>query len=173
MKILLKIATILSFMLPSVFFFIGCDGVGDTLHLYHNEEIAMQEFPESVKEDSEQTKSDKTIQNKVLSQIISPSKNSLSGIGIIIFYKDNSSRIIILISFLISIILFFEKFIKKYTFKLYLISTSCILYFIISSGLITHATLKWGIFIMLILNILGCIIYYKEGTNTIKRNNFG
>jgi hypothetical protein len=63
---------------------------------------------------------------------------------------------------LISLLLLFEKvvnFIHRKIKILYLKSISCLILFILDSVLITNVSLKWGIWLILNLNLIGMLIY--------------
>jgi hypothetical protein len=78
----------------------------------------------------------------------------------ILFLVNKRKDVFFLI--LISLLLLFEKvvnFIHRKIKILYLKSISCLILFILDSVLITNVSLKWGIWLILNLNLIGMLIY--------------
>lgn len=95
----------------------------------------------------------------IIIKMIRPTKKSLSGIGSILYFKNEIGKVAIAISLMISFILLVAfKFIKsrRIILSLLLITLICLAIFIIDS-FISSVTLVWGSWTLLILLLLQII----------------
>lgn len=186
----IKILTILSYFLPSTFFFVSCDNLSfeiaynkkeaqiliesnrlktDTISLDSTSVSSTTLVEDSTVTDSTKIKKEaeptrKDYFHNFLYKTCFPTNETLSSLGAVKFYKDIYGRIFMGISILISFILLFEKvskFIHEKVKVLYSISIASVVLFILHSFFISNVELIWGIWIVLILNIICLIIKLK------------
>jgi membrane-bound ClpP family serine protease len=102
--------------------------------------------------------------DRILKKIVMPTDNSLSGIGSVFYFKNLTGQIVIVISLLISLILFIAfKFLKSQSTKLYLLLTGvlCLTIFMLDSYF-SSVTLLWGSWTLLILLLLQSVLEFND-----------
>lgn len=188
MRFTFRLATVLGFFMPCVFFIASCnDGISFNIAYNPSEadSLALQEqraievytidtnstsfslttdsssFIAPVNSYAETKQSAKTsFAEDLLRKILFPTQQSLSGIGVIFYYKNTIGKIAIFICLLISLILCIGyKWITSYrtTFIGLVLSCTCMTVFVIVS-FFSHVSLLWGTWLILFLILAQLII---------------
>lgn len=104
------------------------------------------------------------IEDIILQKVLVPAENSLSGIGVMIFYKNLAGSITVALSLLLSLIFLLAfKFIKSQRLTQYLLlaNISSVIIFIIDS-FISEVDLLWGIWFLLLVLVSQLFITIKN-----------
>ncbi|MFT3935911.1 MAG: hypothetical protein QM726_19940 [Chitinophagaceae bacterium] len=105
--------------------------------------------------------------DKVLKVILMPADKSLSGIGAIFYFKNLTGKIALGLSLVNSLILLFAfGFIKSGKVKLYLLwGTTLLLIIFIVDSLMSHVTLLYGTWSLLVISSLQIFMEHRKPIN--------
>lgn len=185
MPILLRILTVLCYLLPFTFFVVGCENGCTLKTVYNKADAALLDTPVHheadtlaedtlsvaaaspvpVTTDSAAIQTDHSSFNplwgSVVFRSVFPTNRSLSGIGVLLYFKNKAGSIFIGIALGLALFtLFIPAWLKRYHLLLLSLQLLGICLFIADS-LICAAGLLWGVWVLVALLVLQLLLTGK------------